>query len=106
MKLFYKYSQSVLKDTLIRRALPQTDRFKWSLLFFYYIVWLSVGGDTTLRQAVMAFSNGVCLKFPLLFEVVSFKLMHSLNVLYFYYYFFRPCGTQKQLVLKALHLEM
>lgn len=102
----------VLKDTLKRWTAPQTDRFKWSLLFFDYIVWLSVGGDTTLRQTVMTFSNGVCLKFQLFYEVLSFKLMYSLDILYFLSFFFfsghvvhrnswywRPC------IWKCKHME-
>lgn len=102
----------VLKDTLKRWTTLQTDRFKWSLLFFDYIVWLSVGGDTTLRQTVMTFSNGVCLKFQLFYEVLSFKLMYSLDILYFLSFFFfsghvvhrnswywRPC------IWKCKHME-
>lgn len=78
----------VLKDTLKRGTALQTDRFKWSLLFFDYIVWLSLGGAPLWDKQLWPFSNGVCLKFQLFYEVLSFKLMHSLDILYFLSFFF------------------
>ena len=45
-------------------------------------------GDTTLTQTVMTFSNGVLSEISILFyEVLSFKLMHSLDFLYFLSFF-------------------
>lgn len=102
----------VLKDTLKRWTAPQTDTIKWSLLFFYYIVWLSVGGTPLWHKQLWPFPmvsvwnfNIVLWSFILKINaflglsLFSFFLCFSGHVVHRNSWYWRPC------IWKCKHME-